>query len=77
MDALTTEGIDLEKHPALSFLIAEDMQGLLHFARDFGYQESREGYVSKCDLCLDLRKYLVSKKEFDELRPREFYVHVE
>ena len=77
LDRLIKEGIDLEEHPVLRFLIAEDVQGLFHFAEDFGYQESREGYLSKCDLCLDLRKYLVSKQDFDELSPKEFYLHVD
>jgi hypothetical protein len=76
LDTLVQEGIDLERHPVLRFLIAEDMQGLLHFAKDFGYQASREGYLSKCDLCLDLRRHLVSKKDFAELSPKEFYVHL-
>jgi hypothetical protein len=76
LDTLVQEGIDLERHPVLRFLIAEDMQGLLHFAKDFGYQASREGYLSKCDLCLDLRQHLVSKGEFAELSPKEFYVQL-
>jgi len=37
----------------------------------------QRGYVSKCDLCLDLRKYLVTKDDFEELNPGEFYVHVD
>ena len=77
LDKLLGEGIDLEKHPILEFLINQDFRGLLRFARDFGYQESKEGYVSKCDLCLDIRKYLSEKQEFDELRPKEFYLHLE
>ena len=60
LDALTEEGIDLEAHPVLRYL---------------GYRESPGGYVSKCDLCLDIRRYLVSLEdpEFEELSPREFY----
>jgi hypothetical protein len=73
---LVEEGIDLEKHPILRFLIAEDVQGLLHFVKDFGYRELPKGYLSKCDLCLDLRKYLVSRQDFEELSPKEFYEHV-
>ena len=71
------EGIDLEEHPILSFLVAEDMKGLFNFASDHGYQDSERGYVSKCDLCLALRRYLVSRGDFRELAPREFYEHVE
>ena len=77
LDALERDGIDLDAHPILGFLIAEDVEGLLHFAEDLGYRESGEGYVSKCDLCLDLRRYLVAEGDFEELGPREFYRHLE
>jgi hypothetical protein len=76
LDRLVDEGIDLETHPILGFLINEDIRGLFHFAEDFGYQESPERYVSKCDLCLDIRSYLVTKGDFEELSPREFYEQV-
>ena len=52
------------------------MEGLFRFAKDLGYNESQEGYLSKCDLCLDIRKHLVSKKDFEELKPEQFYAHV-
>ena len=77
IESLMEEGIDLEEHPILSFLIAEDMEGLFNFARGLGYEESERGYVSRCDLCLDLRRYLVSRGDFRELAPRDFYEHVE
>ena len=77
LDAIEEEGIDLDEYPVLRFLIAEDIEGLLGSASDFGYQESEEGYVSKCDLCLDIRSHLVSRGDFEELRPREFYEHLE
>jgi len=51
------------------------MKGLFKFAVDFGYAESQSGYLSKCDLCLDIRKYLISKHNFNELSPKEFYAH--
>jgi hypothetical protein len=76
LDTLVEEGIDLDEHPVLRFLIAEDVQGLLQLAEDFGYRESQEGYLSKCDLCLDLRSHLVSKGDFQELSPKEFYAHL-
>jgi hypothetical protein len=77
MDKLLQEGIDLDSHPVLGFFIEQDFKGLLQFAKDFGFQELNEGYISKCDLCLDIRKYLLTKKEFDELKPKEFYSHLE
>jgi len=73
MDRILKEGIDLANRPVLRYLIDEDMNGLLTFAADLGYQELDEGYVSKCHLCLDIRQYLVSNDEYDELRPTEFY----
>lgn len=76
IDALVEEGIDLETHPLLGFLIAEDVRGLLRFAEEYGYQESAEGYLSKCDLCLDIRRFLVTKGDFEELSPKEFYEHL-
>lgn len=77
LDGLIKEGIDLEAHPVLSFLIAEDIRGLFHFAKDLGYQDSEQGYISKCHLCLDLRKYLSSLRALDELNPKEFYQHLD
>jgi hypothetical protein len=73
---LLEEGLDLDEHPVLKFLILNDMAGLLHFAQNFGYQEPVQGYISKCDLCLDIRKHLVSQQDFAELQPREFYAHL-
>jgi hypothetical protein len=73
---LIHDGIDLDEHPVLSLLVAEDVRGLLDFSRDFGYSESEAGYLSKCDLCLDLRAYLVAREDFPELRPREFYARL-
>ena len=76
IDRLVKEGIDLKGSPVLGFLIAGDFEGLIHFAEDLGYREE-EGYVSKCDLCLDIRKYLVAKGGFKELAPKEFYDNLE
>jgi hypothetical protein len=77
LDALVEEGIDLETHPVLRHLIEEDVRGLLHFAKDFGYQEYGGGYLSKCDLCLDIRRFLVTQGDFEELRPKGFYEHLD
>lgn len=76
LDSLINEGIDLQKYQVLAFLIAEDIRGLFKFAHAFGYQESPAGYISKCHLCLDLRTYLLSKADFQELEPKKFYAHV-
>ena len=73
LDRLLEEGIDLDNRPVLKYLVKEDMQGLLNFAKDRGYQDLSEGYVSKCHLCLDIRKFLVSTQDYAELQPKEFY----
>jgi hypothetical protein len=76
LDELLEEGIDLDERPVLGFLVNHDMAGLFHFAEDFGYEAPPEGYISKCDLCTDIRKHLVNKQDFVELQPKEFYKHL-
>ena len=73
LDRLIHEGIDLREHPVLRHLIAEDMRALLDLARSYGYQEPPQGYISKCDLCLDIRLHLVKHGNFPELSPFAFY----
>jgi hypothetical protein len=70
-------GIDLEHHPVLNYLIAGDMAGLHRFAIKLGYPSRVDGYLSKCDLCLDIRHFLVNETEIEELSPRSFYTHLE
>jgi organic radical activating enzyme len=77
LDLLLEQGLYLGEHPVLGFIIKQDFTGLLRYARDFGYEESREGYVSKCHLCVDIRKYLMTKQEFKELKPKEFYFQLD
>lgn len=77
LDSLLREGIQPEKHPVLSFLINEDLQGLFNFSKEYGYKEAHTGYFSKCHLCTDMRKHLVRTGDFQELQPKEFYMHLE
>ena len=77
LDQLVSKGIDLDRHPILSFLVEGDFQGLFHFAKDLGYHELTEGYISKCHLCVDIRKHLSERDDFEELRPKEFYSYLE
>jgi len=42
-----------------------------------GYRERPSGYLSKCHLCADIRKFLVQVEDFAELEPREFYDQLE
>jgi hypothetical protein len=77
LDGLLRQGITMEEYPVLGHITNGDFDGLLRFVRDFGYEERGEGYLSKCHLCADMRKHLLAKEEFKELRPREFYLHLE
>ena len=71
------QGVELDDRPILKAL-AKNLGELFNFAtKEFGYKEKKDGYISKCHLCLDIRKYIVSLiKEFKELKPLEFYQHL-
>ncbi|UCH50426.1 MAG: 4Fe-4S cluster-binding domain-containing protein [Chloroflexota bacterium] len=73
LDRLCKQGLDLDEQPVLGFLIKQDFAGLIDYSRNFGYEVPREGYISKCHLCVDIRRYLTTKQEFKELKPNEFY----
>jgi len=77
LDECLENGANLEQRPILKLLTEQDFRGLFNFARDFGYSAPAEGCVSKCHLCLDIRRYLVTKREFEELEPKEFYSYLE
>lgn len=72
---LLKHGLDAARYPVVNYLAYDDMEGLFKFAAEYGYVESKSGYLSKCDLCLDIRKHLALKDKFEELEPKEFYIH--
>ena len=78
LDQLLVEGIESDKYPILNYLINDDFEAFFQFAQDFGYQQPKDGYFSKCHLCVDIRKHLVTntKQKFKELEPEEFYKHI-
>jgi hypothetical protein len=71
-------GIDLNERPILKAL-ATDLKTLFELGVEaFNYKQRGEGYISKCHLCLDLRRRIAEETdEFQELGPREFYHHLE
>jgi hypothetical protein len=73
---LVRDGIELSEYAVLPFLVNDDFQGFLDFAHGNGYRELSEGYLSKCHLCIDLRKHLAQAGEFKELKPAAFYRHL-
>ncbi len=77
LERLIQEGLEVTERPVLGFLLTGDFAGLYDYARERGYQEKEDGYVSKCHLCVDLRRHLASQDECAELAPREFYRHLE
>jgi len=65
--------MNLAKKPIIAAL-ASSLKVLYEIGFEFGYRVNKEGYISKCHLCEDIRKHLVSKTaEFSELSPKEFY----
>ncbi|NOZ29450.1 MAG: 4Fe-4S cluster-binding domain-containing protein [Chloroflexi bacterium] len=76
LDALCRDGVDLDERPVLRALLT-DLRDLYELGRRFGYEEREEGYVSKCHLCLDIRRHLVQQGDFQELQPQAFYEHLE
>ena len=68
---LILEGVDLDQRPVLRALLT-DLEDLVHLGLELGYEE-REGYVSKCHLCADIRRHLLQHGDFIELQPRLFY----
>jgi hypothetical protein len=60
--------------PLIKILIENGSYGLFQFAVDtYGYIPVEEGYVGKCHLCVDVRRYLADRDEFYELQPGLFY----
>lgn len=72
------EGVTAEKYP---FLFALDVGGIKTLyelvAEKYGFVAKKE-YVSKCDLCFDIRKHLVLDQKIDspDLMPLGHYKHM-
>ncbi|MCS7133098.1 MAG: radical SAM protein [Aigarchaeota archaeon] len=77
LDELLEKGIDLDERPILGALM-NSLGELYEFAvKEFNYIEKSDGYISKCDLCLDIRRHIVENSgEYIELSPIEFYRHL-
>ena len=77
LDELLEKGLDLDERPILKALM-NNLGELYHFAvREFNYVEKKDGYISKCNLCLDIRRHIIQNSgKFIELSPREFYFHL-
>lgn len=66
---------DPDRMPLVRTLIEQGPYGLYRFAaREFGYEAPREGYIGKCHLCVDVRRWIHARTDqFAELAPSDFY----
>lgn len=64
-----------ERYPLLTCLFARGIRGLHDMASKAGFSALRPGYLGKCDLCTDIRRWLVHNGSdgVPELRPLDFY----
>ena len=72
------EEITGEDYPHLDTLFHKGIAGLFEaVSSEYGY-EPADGYLSKCHLCFDLRRFLVLSQgvESKDLAPRQFYAEV-
>jgi organic radical activating enzyme len=68
--------IDPKKYPYLTILYAEGVSSLYKLAvGQYGFKAKVDGYMSKCHLCYEVRKFLVVQKGIDspDLQPLDFY----
>ncbi len=77
LDSLVKDGINLDSRPILKAL-TEDIRNLYNLAvHQYGYKKLSKGYISKCHLCLDIRRSIIGKtNRFKELQPRQFYLNL-
>ena len=67
--------LDPVSYPVLSRLCNQGLGALLAYAQELGYKHNPSGYVSKCELCFDIRKHLIStdRQGHPDLTPERFY----
>lgn len=72
-EKVINEGIKIEDNEILKFLFTDIYQLLLWAEEKYGYKR-KEGYINKCHLCLDIRKFLIENGyKSDYLQPEKFY----
>ncbi len=67
------DGITRDKYPVFSLLAQGGVSGLYADAANCGFVPSERGYVSKCDLCLDCRRFLLEHRPTPDLYPHAYY----
>jgi hypothetical protein len=66
---------DKENYPVMARLLENGTAELLTYTRSKGYEENPEGYVSKCDVCFQIRKFLITSEPgaYPDLSPPAYY----
>jgi hypothetical protein len=65
-----------ETYPLLTTLCRHGIRGLVKMAQEgLGYIPQKDLYINKCDLCTEVRTYMVQNdyRGSKELKPKEFY----
>ena len=67
-----------EKYPFLHILFEKGITGLFEYVSSRYDFKPSDGYMSKCDLCFDIRRYLVLDRGVAsrDLQPKGFYENV-
>lgn len=64
---------DPEAYPVVSRLLSGGPAALLEYGLEKGFEPNASGYASKCDLCFQLRKHLLSAAPSPDIGPACFY----
>jgi len=70
------ETLNENKYPIINILFLEGIKGLYKLVhKEYGFNDSRKKYISKCHLCYDIRKFLLLEKGIRdiELQPEGYY----
>ncbi len=65
--------ITKEKYPAFFALANGGLKSLYSYAGEQGFSPNKNGYASKCDVCFDMRKFLLNKKPTADIYPIDYY----
>ncbi len=67
-----------QKYPHFKILSEKGICALFEYSQlEYGYEADPEGYISKCDLCLSIREFILNaenyKTKYNDLNPVDFY----
>ncbi len=65
--------ITSEKYPVFNALANGGTKALYNCVKQFGFTAKKQGYASKCDVCFDMRKFLLHKNRTPDIYPEDYY----